>query len=177
MRERLYDVTDVGRLGSSDHVMISCSIVINDDDVDTAKTTINWRKADWNTTRRDMAGVNWSNEFDGKTAQEMWNLFSSKIGKTVSENVPERRQQNGDRPAWLNREIKAAINRKRRLWKKAKGASGVEEYREADKKVKNMMGTAKRNFEKRLANEKGSSNGPFYAYVRKERKSGLRLVH
>jgi hypothetical protein len=50
MRERLYDVTDVGRLGSSDHVMISCSIVINDDDVDTAKTTINWRKADWNTT-------------------------------------------------------------------------------------------------------------------------------
>jgi len=51
MHERLYDVTDVGRLGSSDHVMISCSIVINDDDVDTAKTTINWRKADWNTMR------------------------------------------------------------------------------------------------------------------------------
>jgi hypothetical protein len=25
MRERLYDVTDVGRLGSSDHVMISSS--------------------------------------------------------------------------------------------------------------------------------------------------------
>ncbi len=91
--------------------------------------------------------------------------------------APERRQQNGDRPFWLNREIKAAINRKRRLWKKSKGASGVEEYREADKKVKDMMGTAKINFEKRLANEKGSSNGPFYAYVRKERKSGLRLVH
>jgi hypothetical protein len=100
----------------------------------------------------------------------MWTLFSSKIGKTVSENVPERRQQNGGRLAWLNREIKAAINRKRRLWKKAKGASGVEEYREADKKVKNMMGTAKRNFEKRLANEKGSSNGPFYAYVKKSSK-------
>jgi hypothetical protein len=144
MRERLYDVTDVGRLGSSDHVMISCSIVINDDDVDTAKTTINWRKADWNTMRRDMAGVNWSNEFDGKTAQEMWNLSSSKIRKTVSENVPERRQQNRERAAWLNREIKAAINRKRRLWKKAKGESGVEEYREADKKVKNMIRTAQK---------------------------------
>jgi hypothetical protein len=102
--------------------------------------------------------------------RKMWTLFSSKIGKTVSENVPERRQQNGGRLAWLNREIKAAINRKRRLWKKAKGASGVEEYREADKKVKNMMGTAKRNFEKRLANEKGSSNGPFYAYVKKRTK-------
>jgi hypothetical protein len=84
MLERSYDVTDVGKLGSSDHGMISCSIVINDDDVDTAKMTINWRKADWNTMRRKMAGVNWSNEFDGKTAQEMWNLFSSKIAKTVS---------------------------------------------------------------------------------------------
>jgi hypothetical protein len=46
MRDRLYDVTDVGRLGSSYNVMISCSIVINDDYVDTAKTTINWRKVD-----------------------------------------------------------------------------------------------------------------------------------
>ena len=143
MRERLYDVTDVGRLGSSDHVIIFCSVVVHDDNVDT-KTTINRRKVDWNTMRRDMAGVNWSNEFDGKTAQEMWTLFSSKIGKTVSENVPERRQQSGGRPAWLNREIKAAINRKRRLWKKAKGASGVEEYREADKKVKNLIRTAQK---------------------------------
>jgi hypothetical protein len=171
MRERLYDETDVGNLGSSDHVMISCSIVINDDDVDTAKTTINWRKADWNTMRRDMAGVNWSNEFDAKTVQEMWNLFSSKIGKTVSENVPEGRQQNGGRPAWLNREIKVAINRNRHLWKKAKGGSGVEEYREADKKVKDMIQMAKRNYEKRPANEKGSSNRPFYAYLKKKSKS------
>ncbi len=112
-----------------------------------------------------------SNEFDGKTAQEMWNLFSSKIGKTVSENVPEERQQNGGRPARLNREIKVAINRNRRLWKKAKGGSGVEEYKEADKKVKNMIQTAKRNYEKRLANEKESSNMPFHAYLKKKSKS------
>jgi hypothetical protein len=87
------------------------------------------------------------------------------------QSVPERRQQNGGRPAWLNREIKAAINRKRRLWKKAKRVSGVEEYREADKKVKNMIRTAKRNYENRLANEKGSSNRPFYANVKKKTKS------
>ena len=105
-----------------------------------------------------MAGVNWSNEFDGKTAQEMWNLFSSKIGKTVSENVPERRQQNGGRPAWLNREIKAAINRKRRLWKKAKGGSGVEEYREADKKVKN--GERKETLKRDWSMRKGVATGP-----------------
>ncbi len=115
--------------------------------------------------------MNWSNEFDGKTAQEMWYLFSSKIGNTVSENSPERRQQNGGRPAWLNREIKVAINRNRRLWKKAEGGSGVEEYREADKKVKNMIRTAKRYYEKRLANEKGSSSRPFYVYVKKRSKS------
>ena len=144
MPERLYDVTDVGRLGSSDHVMISCSIVINDEEKDTAKTTINWRKADWDTMRRDMAGVNWSSEFDGKNAHEMWNVFSSKIGKTVSENAPKRKQQNRGKPAWMNREIKAAINRKRRLWMRAKGGAGVEEYREADKKVKNMIWTAQK---------------------------------
>ena len=34
-----------------------------------------------------------------------------------------------------------------------------------------MIRRAKRNFEKRLANEKGSSNRPFYAYVKKKTKS------
>jgi hypothetical protein len=100
-----------------------------------------------------------------------------KIGKTARENVPKRRQQNRGRPAWLNREIKAAIKtgrgncgrRPKKIWSGGVQRGG-QEGEEHDTDIK-------RNFEKRLANEKGGNNRPFYAYVKKKQKAGLRLVH
>jgi len=131
----------------------------------------NWRKADWISMRADLAGVNWKRDFEGKTAYEMWSVFKAKIEASVTKNVPVKKQRNCKRPAWMNKDIKAAINKKKRLWKKAKQGSGLDEYRTADKKVKNMIRAAKRNFEKRLAYEKGGNSRPFYAYVKKKTKS------
>jgi hypothetical protein len=95
MPERFYKVTEAGRLGKSDHEMILSSIVMDAEDVETEKTTINWKKADWSQMCKNMSEIKWSEEFEGKTAQEMWMLFRSKVEKTVTENVPERRQQTG----------------------------------------------------------------------------------
>ncbi len=44
-----------------------------------------------------------------------------------------------------------AIRRKKRLWKQCKGMQPTEEYRAAEKEVKNRIRNAKRNFEKKLA--------------------------
>jgi hypothetical protein len=71
----------------------------------------------------------------------------------------------------MNKDIKAAINKKKRLWKKSKQGSGMDEYKTADKKVKNMIRAAKRNVQKRLAYEKGGNSRPFYSYEKKETKS------
>jgi len=62
------------------------------------------------------------------------------------------------RPCWMNREILATIRRKKRLWRQVRGGGLTEEYREADKKVKNLIRNAKRRFEKKLANNEGGSN-------------------
>jgi hypothetical protein len=47
----------------------------------------------------------------------------------------------------------------------------TEEYREADKKVKNLIRNAKRRFEKKSANKEGGRNRPFFAYIKRKTKS------
>ena len=45
------------------------------------------------------------------------------------------------------------IRRKKKRWKLAKQGVEVDKYRETEKKVRNMIRNAKRNFEKRLASK------------------------
>ncbi len=126
MPERFYNVTEAGRLGKSDHEMIFSSIVMDAELADTAKNVTNWRKADWSNMRADLAGVDWKKDFEDKTAYEMWSEFKAKIEASVKKNVPEKKQRSCKRPAWMNKDIKAAINKKKRLWNRAKQGSGMD---------------------------------------------------
>jgi hypothetical protein len=83
-------------------------------------------------------------------ADEAWNILKDRVDRLVEKHVPARRPRNNNRPAWLNQGILREIRRKKRLWKQCKGGV-TEEYREAEKKVKNMIRKAKRKFEKKLS--------------------------
>lgn len=48
-------------------------------------------------------------------------------------------------------DILRALRRKKRLWRK-EGGTVSQKYKNAEKKVKNMIRNAKRNLEKRLVN-------------------------
>ena len=62
----------------------------------------------------------------------------------------------------MNREIARAMDKKRRLWRLG---AALEDYRAADRKVRNLVRNVKRNFEKRLAKNHGNSK-PFYSYLK-----------
>ena len=89
------------------------------------------------------------------------------------EFVPRRRRRNHDRPGWLSQNIVREIRRKKKRWKLAKQGVEVDKYRETEKKVRNMIRNAKRNFEKRLAKggEDGQAKKQFYSYVKTKTKS------
>jgi hypothetical protein len=128
-----------------------------------AKKVKNWRKADWDKMREDMRGMDWKRELHGLTVDPMWTVLKRKVEATVKKNVPLRMEACRGRPCWMSREILAAIRRKKRLWRQVRGGGLTEEYREADKRVENLIRNAKRRFEKKLANKEGGSNRPFFA--------------
>jgi len=104
-------------------------------------------------------------------AEEVWNVFKEEILQSVEDNVPKKPKRNGRRSVWMTREILRALRRKRRIWRKEITSNTSEEYREAERKVKNLIRNAKRNFEKKIAKESKGNSRPFYSYLKRRTKS------
>jgi len=169
--ERVSEVLEAGRLGRSDHDMLSITLEMENRSDGPVKQTTNWKRADWPSMKAELETVDWATEMRSKTAGEMWNILRRKVGETVHKHVPTRIVRGRGRPVWLTKEIIAAVRRKQRLWKKAKKGRCVEDYEAADREVKRMIRNAKRNFEKRLAGDNGGNSRPFYAYIKRKTKS------
>jgi hypothetical protein len=107
----------------------------------------------------------------GKGTNETWEVLKGRIHATIENNVPWKEINGRGRPVWMTKEVMAAIRRKKRLWKKTKGKTVTPEYREADKRAKNLIRKAKRRFEKRLADGKGGNSRPFFSYIKRKTKS------
>jgi hypothetical protein len=59
-----------------------------------------------------------------------------------------RRRRNLNRPPWMNQEIVRAVRRKKSLWKRDKNKVDKTEYKEQEKKTRNMIRNAKKRLEK-----------------------------
>jgi hypothetical protein len=171
MPERILELSDAGRLGSSDHVMLCLTVAMQVKDFKQDRPRLNWRKADWGAMRHGLAATDWNTALHGRSVHDMWALFRKEVESEVKKNVPVRKERKGGRAAWMTREIMAAVRRKKRLWRKAKRGACMEEYCDADKEVKKLIRNAKRKFEKRLADDKSGNSRPFYSYVKKKTKT------
>ncbi len=134
--ERFEDVSEHGQLGKSDHFMIVAKISGG-----AARQEENgapdWRKADWDAMRAALREGDWMMSLRRKGAEEAWNILKERVTGLVSQHVPERRRRNQNRPAWLSQEIMRAIRRKKRLWRACRDRIPTDEYKDAEKKVRN----------------------------------------
>lgn len=144
--------------------------ISNGGDQEANKVVKDWRRADWERMRREMERTVLKRELRGLSANEMWTRFKTKVRATVKKNVPMRTVSNKGRPQWMSRGILAAVRQKKRLWRTVKGGVITEEYRKLDKRVKNMIRSAKRKMEKKLA-DGGGNKKSFFAYIKRKTKS------
>jgi hypothetical protein len=85
--------------------------------------------------------------------------------------VPVRRKRNSNRPTWMTQEILRAVRRKKRIWRAIRGGQITEEYKEAEKKVRNSIKNSKRGFEKKLAAGGGGNKQPYFSYIKQRAQS------
>ena len=59
--------------------------------------------------------VPWGTVLKGKGAQEGWSYFKEELLKAQEKAIPksQKTSRQGRRPAWLNRELRLAIRRKK----------------------------------------------------------------
>ncbi len=99
--ERIVDIEEAGRLGKSDHEMILFTVGGCGGGVKSNREVYNWGRADWTSMKNDLAGTDWSVTLHGKSADEMWTTFKSRLDELRSKHVPTRAMNNRQRPLWM----------------------------------------------------------------------------
>jgi hypothetical protein len=143
--------------------MLVIEVSVNAAAPDTTQQRPDWARADW-----DRA---WREEIKGAETAEAWSKFRSKIEEVVRDCVPLKKPRSANRPPWMTTEILRAVRRKKRLWKRDKHKADKTEYKEQEKKTRNLIRNAKKRFERRLADGGTTNKRPFYAYVKNRTKT------
>jgi hypothetical protein len=168
--ERVDEVSEEGRLGKSDHTIIVTKVNVGaaaEDD----KPSPDWRRANWDSMREELQRGDWLRRLRSSRATQAWDILTEKVEGLIQKYVPDRKKKNPNRPPWMTQGILRAIRRKKRIWLKVRNSGATDEYRAAEKEVRNLIRNSKRSFEKRLATGSGGSNRPFYAYVKQKTQS------
>ncbi len=143
-------VSAAGRLGKSDHTMLLVQLYGGQPQEKGPPQRLDWNRANWDGMREDLSGINWHNQLNGLETEAAWIYVKSTLHSLTSKYVPLKKTRPPNKPIWMNREISRAMARKRRLWRRRAPA---EEYKEAEKKVRNLVRNAKRNFEKKTGQQ------------------------
>ncbi len=69
--ERVFEISEAGRLGRSDHEMILLTMTMESRGESSKREVPNCRQADWMSMRRELEGENWPQCLQAKTANEM----------------------------------------------------------------------------------------------------------
>ena len=168
--ERFIEITNQGRLGTSDHCMILAKMTMGRRVAKTTEMVPNWRKADCIQIEKDLMDAKLVSRAENCTAEETWNLIVDTVQATVAKNVPLKPRRAPNKPAWMSSDILRALRRKKRIWRREKFQDSAE-YREAEKKVKNLIRNAKRSYERKLARDSKNNSKPFYAYLKGRTKN------
>jgi Endonuclease-reverse transcriptase/Reverse transcriptase (RNA-dependent DNA polymerase) len=171
IQERIIEIKEEGRLGKSDHVMITTEICVTSSMQHQAvETRPDWARADWAGLKQQLRNWNWRADMYGQDAEKSWTTMRVKLNSLVKEFVLVRPRRANNRPPWMNQEILREIRTKKRMWKRDKNKADKTKYKQQEKKVRNFIRNAKKKFERRLADGGGQNKRPFYAYVKTNTK-------
>ena len=168
--ERISELFQGDRLAGSDHMAIHVTVNLAVQKRLVKRTLLNWHKADVTGIEEHLTSLDWGSLFRDCTAEEKWAVFRDSLLAAVNKFVPEKPASPPGRPPWMSREIAAALKRKQNIWRRTRHLGKTEEYRTADKEVKNLIRRSKRSYEKRLAADGRANKRRFYAYVKNKTK-------
>ena len=154
-------------IGSSDHEVVVGDFVCE------WKSRVNYKprrmyyKGKYDDINHGLEQIDWTIEFENKTVKECWDSFKSKLEELVETNVPMSKPRDYNEP-WMNWQLMRLWKRKYFAWKRFTESKSYQRYREYKKEtneMKKQTRKAKREYEKKLANEVRHNKRAFFRYV------------
>ena len=166
------EVEVIEHLGTSDHSMVQWEMTYR---VELIKETPkrDFRNANFDQMKEELKTVNWNKELGDKTTEEAWEIFKGKLHHQIESNVPMKHQTKKKRNLWVTKKVQRLIKRNQRAfrkYKKQRTKKNFGHYRQCQKDTKQEIRLAKRDFERKLAQNIKEDSKSFYAYVRSKQK-------
>ena len=164
--DNINNIQDLGPLGDSDHTVIQLEFTGNQGAKDCLKTIPDWSKLDLNGIKTRL-NINWSDRFNGKNGDEMWDCFKSILDNAISECLPMKTLKTRPEQRWMTSKIKSLLRMKRLAYRN----KDHNQYKALVKQVKYAVRRAKKNYEKKLSNERVPKPKAFFGYLKRITKA------
>ena len=145
-------------LASSDHGLVRWSIYVGSERRKDTKESMDYKKADFERLRRELAGVDWMSLLGGDI-EEDWIRFKDTMHDLERKYVPVKKGGGYKKAVWMTFRAKRAVINKRKVFARHKD-SDHPSCREANKKAAREIRSAKLNYEKKLAENLSSMQSP-----------------
>ena len=168
------EVTGEGRLGKSDHDIVSFLLCVQPNKTTNQRMTMDFRKAKFEVMRERMREIKWREILRDKDANEMWISIRGCMERLMSELIPRKKTKAKTNPQWFDKSIKKSIEKKKQAWKRWKQTGGAREEREYRREVnetKKKIRNRKNALERKVVQSRKTNPKSFYAYINSAKKT------
>ncbi|CAJ0968442.1 unnamed protein product [Ranitomeya imitator] len=172
--DRITNLQVVGHLGNSDHNIVQFHLSFTRGTCQGVTKTLNFRKAKFDQLRDALNLVDWDNILRNKNTDNKWEMFKNILNRQCKRFIPcgNKRTRNRKNPMWLNKEVRQAINSKKKAFALLKQDGTIEalkNYREKNTLSKKLIKAAKKETEKHIAKESKTNPKLFFNYINSKR--------
>ena len=138
-------------------------------------------KANWEELKRNI--TEFSAEIiclyrSGWSVQDLWNTFKNGLLLAINANIPTKLKTSKHSVPWITCEVKRALRRKARLFKKVKETNKWSTYRKCQRECKQQLLKAEWNGINKVINESLQNNctKPFWNYAKSKREDNIGIA-
>ena len=175
--ESVSDVAVIGKLGKSDHHILTCKFQIK-----TLRSNMKSQYRDFNRASRDemrrFMQRDWEEEMKGMNVNETWSVLKRSLEIATNTYVPLRKRKPNNEPKWMDSEVKAKIWSKRVAWKEWKRtgrACDHDKYKKIEASSKKIIRNKKNSLERSIAKKRKSDPKLYYSYVNSAKRNRSRI--
>ena len=171
-------VTMEGKIGKSDHEIISFELWIDERRTRNQRKTLNYKRANFTQMRAELTSIDWKAVMQPMDVNDAWLFIKGNIEDQMKKHIPLKKCRVVHEPPWVNKEVKKKIEAKKAAWnkwKRSKSLTDKEEYKKKEKEVKKIIRNKKNETEKNIMKFRKSNPKLFYAHVNRAKKTKSRI--
>ncbi|XP_067871117.1 sperm associated antigen 8 [Heterodontus francisci] len=117
-------------LGKTDYCIIRFQLVMQKSKGKNKVEHLDWKRANFNAVRRDLARAEWNQKLSGMAVSQQWVIFKEEMLQVQTRNIPMKVKDKGtkNRAPWLTREIELMMKQKRRVYDAFQVTSSVPRF-------------------------------------------------